>query len=99
MEVCCGALHTAVLSSLGELATFGWGSTGALGHGTFGYELEARPIDALAAQRIDAICVGARHTVALELQTGGSSSLVRDLGELLSSAMESDLVLEAGRGK
>ena len=44
----CGlALHTCVLCEDGRLLTFGWGSAGALGHGTTAYVLQAAPVDAL----------------------------------------------------
>ena len=96
-SVRCGALHTAVLTTRGEIASFGWGSSGALGHGTFGYELEARPVDALALQKLNAIAVGGRHTVALASTNGGSSALTRDLGALLMNGVDVDIILEAGR--
>ena len=41
------ALHTCVLCEDGRLLTFGWGSAGALGHGTTAYVLQAAPVDAL----------------------------------------------------
>ena len=96
VEVRCGAIHTAILTSTGEVATFGWNSTGALGHGAFGYELLARPIESLSRQRVSAIAAGGRHTVALEGGREGNAALPRDLGAMLSNALEADCVLEAG---
>ena len=95
-DVRCGALHTAVITSRGELASFGWGSSGALGHGGFGYELLARPVEALGRQEIVAVAVGGRHTVALESVTSSSALLARDYGALLTSGIDADVIIEAG---
>ena len=97
VDVSCGALHTSVLTSLGECATFGWGASGALGHGGFFYELEARPVALLGTRRVSAISAGGRHSLALEQAESHSSNLARDLGEMLASAIDADVVLQAGR--
>ena len=99
VDVRCGALHTVVVTKTGEVASFGWGSSGALGHGTFGYELEARPVAALALKSVTAIAAGGRHTLALEsaAEAGASLALMRDLSGLLLGGADADCVLEAGR--
>ena len=98
VAVSCGALHTAVLTATGGCLTFGWGSTGALGHGSCGYELEARPVELLRRRRLVGVAAGARHTVVLEEREESSASLSRDLGALLSARTDADCAVVAGRG-
>lgn len=102
--VSCGAQHTCVLTVRGECLTFGWGSTGALGHGTFGYQLTAQPVAALRARRLVSVCAGTRHTLVIERGTEGGAALSRDLGNLLMLASAggagggADFAIRAGRG-
>ena len=102
-SVRCGGLHTVVRTTRGEVLTFGWGAGGALGHGAFAYELEAKRVEALANRDVGLIAAGGRHTLALEdtsstlAQGFGSSALTRDLGTLLASGTDFDCVLEGGK--
>ena len=70
--VCCGGLHTALVTQRGdELYTFGDGTWGALGHGTSNGELLPRRVDALVAARVAVLQVAAggderrAHTLVL----------------------------------
>ena len=97
-DVRCGALHSVVLTSLGEVLTFGWGASGALGHGGFSYELDARPVEELALRRVGAIAAGGRHTLALADGDGqGIARLQRDLSAMLRGAFEADCAIDAGK--
>ncbi len=102
LQVSCGAQHTCVLAERGGcLLTFGWGSTGALGHGSFGYQLTAKHVDALRGRRLVGVCAGGRHTVVIEEGVAGGAALPRDLGDLLTSASAAggaDCAIRAGRG-
>lgn len=95
----CGALHSLVLTSAGEVYSFGWGASGALGHGGIAYELEARRIDELALKHVHGIAAGGRHSIALEGggDGPGTAGLQRDMGALLRSGLEADIVIDAGR--
>ena len=95
--VSCGGLHTCVLTTRGECLTFGWGSTGALGHGTFGYQLTARQVEALRARYLVGVAAGSRHTIAVERGATGGASLSRDLGSLLRSGADADCSILAGK--
>ena len=66
-SVVCGDYHTAVLTSEGELLTFGSGEHGQLGHGDGdGHCAAPRPVGgALLGARVCAVACGARHTLAL----------------------------------
>ena len=97
-QVSCGALYTAVLTVRGELLTFGWGSTGALGLGTFGYELEPRVVESLQARHLAGLAAGARNVAAFERGSSGGTALARDLDALLVSGVGADCEIIAGRG-
>ena len=86
--VACGALHTCVLARSGQVLTFGWGSAGALGHGTTGYVLQPTVIGALRGHRIRAVAAGSRHVTALEDEPD-SVGLARDLAGLLAATLPS----------
>ena len=97
--VACGALHSVVLTTRGEVLTFGWGAAGALGHGSFNYELQARRVEELGLRRVTCVAAGAKFTAVLEGDvSSGLSALSRDLGALLHSGRDTDCTLLAGRG-
>ena len=89
------SLAHAMITSRGELASFGWGSSGALGHGgwvNYSHGQSKR----WAGREIVAVAVGGRHTVALESVTSSSALLARDYGALLTSGIDADVIIEAG---
>ena len=59
VQVAAGGSHTAVLTSDGEMLTFGRGGSGQLGHGGTGDELVPRTVQALAGKRVVQIVAAA----------------------------------------
>ena len=63
--VCCGDYHSILLSTSGEVFSWGCGEHGQLGHGDLETCSAPRLVRSLAVLRIDAVACGARHTLAL----------------------------------
>ncbi|XP_034689186.1 PH, RCC1 and FYVE domains-containing protein 1-like isoform X2 [Vitis riparia] len=73
--VACGPWHTAVVTSAGQLFTFGDGTFGALGHGDHSSMSIPREVEALRGQRTMRVACGVWHTAAVvELMIASSSS-------------------------
>jgi alpha-tubulin suppressor-like RCC1 family protein len=76
--ISCGPWHTAVVTSAGQLFTFGDGSFGALGHGDHRSTSIPREVENLKGQRTMTVACGVWHTAAVvevmnELSVSGSS--------------------------
>ena len=66
VQVSCGAFHTAVITSTGELLTFGIGHSGRLGHGEQTKKLVPRRVTgALVGKRVVQVSCGDEHTAAI----------------------------------
>ncbi|KAK3004366.1 hypothetical protein RJ639_019175, partial [Escallonia herrerae] len=63
--VSCGPWHTAFITSLGQLFTFGDGTFGALGHGNHSSLSIPREVDALKEMRTVRVACGVWHTAAV----------------------------------
>ncbi|KAK8546963.1 hypothetical protein V6N13_099708 [Hibiscus sabdariffa] len=63
--VSCGPWHTALLTSGGQLFTFGDGSFGALGHGDRRSTTIPREVECLSGLRTTSVACGAWHTAAV----------------------------------
>jgi len=61
----CGEYHTALLSTAGELYTFGIGQYGVLGHGSETKHCTPRRVERLANEFVTSVACGWRHTAAL----------------------------------
>ncbi|XP_020575495.1 uncharacterized protein LOC110021367 isoform X2 [Phalaenopsis equestris] len=78
-SVSCGPWHTAVVTSLGQLFTFGDGAFGALGHGDRMSTNVPREVEALIGLRTISTACGVWHTAAvveMESQSADSGSYV-----------------------
>ena len=75
VQVSCGHYHTAVVTSTGELFTFGQGRYGKLGHDTQNNEWVPRRVEALVGKRVVQVSCGNGHTAVItsegELHTFG----------------------------
>jgi hypothetical protein len=60
-----GALHSLVLTAVGEVWSWGSGQDGRHGHGGLGPVLEPRLLPALRGHRVTSICAGYGHSLAL----------------------------------
>jgi alpha-tubulin suppressor-like RCC1 family protein len=72
-QIACGSGHTVVLSTDGEVYTWGRGDDGRLGHGDNGWKYVPRLAQSLVGQRIVQVTCGSYHTAA-----------VSNLGELFT---------------
>jgi hypothetical protein len=100
-HIACGSLHSVAVTRGGHVLTWGWGGTGALGHGWgegLGRRFAAAPVrsvEALANNNVVAVCAGRRHTISLidhsqtrhSLPNGGMSSLQED-GDFIDICLE-----------
>ena len=77
VQVSCGHYHTAVVTSTGELFTFGQGRYGKLGHDTQNNEWVPRRVEALVGKRVVQVSCGEKHTAVV---TSGGGLLTFGLG-------------------
>ncbi|CAN1801910.1 PH, RCC1 and FYVE domains-containing protein 1 [Linum perenne] len=76
-SVTCGPWHTALITSTGQLFTFGDGTFGVLGHGDRENVAYPREVDSLSGLRTVAVACGVWHTAAVvEVIVTQSSSSV-----------------------
>jgi Regulator of chromosome condensation (RCC1) repeat len=64
-QIACGSGHTVVLSTEGEVYTWGRGDDGRLGHGDNGWKYVPRITQALAGQVVVQVTCGSYHTAAV----------------------------------
>ncbi|KAM7256727.1 hypothetical protein ACFE04_012468 [Oxalis oulophora] len=64
-SVTCGPWHTALVTSTGQLFTFGDGTFGVLGHGDRETVLYPREVESLSGLRTIAVACGVWHTAAI----------------------------------
>ncbi|KAK1384548.1 PH, RCC1 and FYVE domains-containing protein 1 [Heracleum sosnowskyi] len=64
-NVSCGDWHTAILSTSGQLFTYGDGTFGVLGHGTTQSISEPKEVESLKGLRVKSVSCGAWHTAAI----------------------------------
>lgn len=64
-KIACGSGHTVVLSTEGEVYTWGRGDDGRLGHGDNGWKYVPRIIRSLAGQVVTQVTCGSYHTAAV----------------------------------
>ncbi|XP_015867211.2 PH, RCC1 and FYVE domains-containing protein 1 [Ziziphus jujuba] len=84
-SVSCGPWHTAVVTSAGQLFTFGDGTFGALGHGDRRSISMPREVESLKGLRTVRAACGVWHTAAVvEVMVGSSSSSNCSSGKLFT---------------
>lgn len=64
-QIACGSGHTVVLTTDGEVFTWGRGDDGRLGHGDNGWKYVPRPTQSLAGQVVVQVTCGSYHTAAV----------------------------------
>ncbi|VVB14272.1 unnamed protein product [Arabis nemorensis] len=83
--IACGPYHTAVVTSAGQLFTFGDGTFGVLGHGDRKSVFVPREVDSLKGLRTVRAACGVWHTAAVvEVMVGSSSSSNCSSGKLFT---------------
>ncbi|VVB17113.1 unnamed protein product [Arabis nemorensis] len=84
-SIACGPYHTAVVTSAGQLFTFGDGTFGVLGHGDRKSVFIPREVDSLKGLRTVRAACGVWHTAAVvEVMVGSSSSSSCSSGKLFT---------------
>lgn len=84
-SVSCGPWHTAVVTSAGQLFTFGDGTFGVLGHGDCRSVATPREVESLKGLRTVRAACGVWHTAAVvEIMVGSSSSSNCSSGKLFT---------------
>ncbi|CAK7336529.1 unnamed protein product [Dovyalis caffra] len=84
-SVSCGPWHTAVVTSAGQLFTFGDGTFGVLGHGDRRSVATPREVESLKGLRTMRVACGVWHTAAVvEIMVGSSSSSNCSSGKLFT---------------
>ncbi|KAI3700316.1 hypothetical protein L2E82_44942 [Cichorium intybus] len=84
-SISCGPWHTAVVTSAGQLFTFGDGTFGVLGHGDKKTVLKPKEVESLKGLRTVRAACGAWHTAAIvEVMVGNSSSSNCSSGKLFT---------------
>ncbi|XP_074562845.1 PH, RCC1 and FYVE domains-containing protein 1-like [Curcuma longa] len=84
-SVSCGAWHTAIVTSSGQLFTFGDGMFGALGHGDRSSTNIPREVEALRGMRTVCAACGVWHTAAVvEILDASSDSGCSSVGKLFT---------------
>ncbi|GLT58678.1 hypothetical protein SLA2020_315490 [Shorea laevis] len=84
-SISCGPWHTAVVTSAGQLFTFGDGTFGVLGHGDQRSVSIPREVDSLKGLRTVRAACGVWHTAAVvEVMVGNSSSSNCSSGKLFT---------------
>ncbi|KAJ4969934.1 hypothetical protein NE237_003033 [Protea cynaroides] len=84
-SISCGPWHTAVVTSSGQLLTFGDGTFGVLGHGDRKSVLIPREVELLKGLRTVRAACGVWHTAAVvEVMVGSSSSSNCSSGKLFT---------------
>ncbi|KAF3539615.1 hypothetical protein F2Q69_00018716, partial [Brassica cretica] len=84
-SIACGPYHTAVVTSAGQLFTFGDGTFGVLGHGDRKSVFTPREVDSLKGLRTVRAACGVWHTAAVvEVMVGCSSSSNCSSGKLFT---------------
>ncbi|CAN4117972.1 unnamed protein product [Withania somnifera] len=83
--ISCGPWHTAVVTSAGQLFTFGDGTFGVLGHGDRKSVFRPRELESLKGLRTVRAACGVWHTAAVvEVMVGSSSSSNCSSGKLFT---------------
>ncbi|KAL8246137.1 hypothetical protein R6Q59_007353 [Mikania micrantha] len=83
--ISCGPFHTAVVTSAGQLFTFGDGTFGVLGHGDQVSVSKPREVESLKGLRTVRAACGVWHTAAVvEVMVGNSSSSNCSSGKLFT---------------
>lgn len=97
VKIACGNLHNIALTEDGCMWTWGWGQTGALGHGNRRFQLFPTVINALRGDPIRCIAGGARTTFAVT--SGTSTSFAFDFLPWVNNPQYSDLTIHLARNK
>lgn len=86
VSVSCGSSHTACLTEMGRVYTWGAGTSGALGHGQTADQITPRLVEELRDMTVSHIACGWYHTIAV-VSVGADpnkTKLAKDISSLLA---------------
>ena len=90
VDISCGHLHNCAITSLGECFSWGWGSSGCLGHGNTRFQLVPTQISSFSGEKIIAAAASWKHS--LFLKEGSESTFAFDYESLVNNSYLSDIV-------
>ncbi|RCV07809.1 hypothetical protein SETIT_1G275300v2 [Setaria italica] len=90
-KIACGQWHTAIISSTGQLFTYGDGTFGVLGHGDTCCVAQPKEVESLRGLRTKSVACGPWHTAAI-VETSGTPKSNAPGGKLFTWG-------DAGEGK
>ena len=88
-QIACGHLFNLALTVDGELYTWGWGSSGALGHGNRRVQLVPQLVARMRGEPLAWIAAGGKHSLAIN--RGSVTTFAFDFKPFVNSAQYSDL--------
>jgi len=91
-HIAAGNIHSIMVTKENEVFTWGWGSSGCLGHGDRRFQLIPKEIINLQGESIVGVAAGHQHTLVLLSDT--NSSFAFDFKSLIDSNYGSDLQFE-----
>lgn len=97
ISIACGNLHNIALTEDGCMWTWGWGQTGALGHGNRRFQLFPTVINALRGEPVRCIAGGARTSFGVS--SGTTTSFAFDFLSWVNNPQYADLRIHLGRKK
>eukprot|EP01114_Cavostelium_apophysatum_P015328 TRINITY_DN4148_c0_g2_i2.p1 TRINITY_DN4148_c0_g2~~TRINITY_DN4148_c0_g2_i2.p1 ORF type:complete len:779 (+),score=239.68 TRINITY_DN4148_c0_g2_i2:397-2733(+) len=88
----CGHLHTVAVTTDREVFTWGWGSSGCLGHGDKRFQLVPKQVLNLSGEPVTTVSAGWRHS--LVVKAASDSTFAFDFKEMINNPKYSDLTFE-----
>lgn len=88
-QIACGYLHNVAVTKEGLVFTWGWGSSGQLGHADRKYQLVPRIVQGVSD--IVSVSAGSKHTLCIN--AGSTTTFAFDFKHLVNNQLYSDLEL------
>ncbi|PRP80534.1 hypothetical protein PROFUN_11847 [Planoprotostelium fungivorum] len=87
----CGHLHSMALTQDHKILSWGWGSSGCLGHGNRRFQLVPKEVGQLQGEEIKSIAAGNKHS--LVVTSSSVSTFAFDFAPLVNNTLYSDILL------
>ena len=90
-QIACGHLHSVVILQNSQVYSFGWGTSGSLGHGDRRYQLVPKQVLAIRGDSISNVSCGWKHT--LFVKSSDETTFAFDFKHLIDNKLYSDLTI------